>query len=116
MKIISPKTHGVLDYLTILILAISPSLFDLKGPGKTLSYVLAVVHLVMTVATNFEMGLFKIIPLKIHGAIELAVSIGLLVVAILFRRTDDNTSFFFYLIFSIVLFVVWLGSDYRRSP
>jgi hypothetical protein len=115
MKFISPKIHGVLDYLTIVFLAISPSVFNMKGPGMFLTYTLAVVHLAMTVATNFEMGIFKIIPLKLHAAIELVVSIGLLVAAILFRKADENTSFYFYLVFSIVLFFVWLVSDYRRS-
>lgn len=116
MKIISTVFHGILDYVTVLFLAISPSLFDMTSPAAVFTYALAGIHLLLTALTNFEMGIFKIIPLKIHGAIELIVSVFLVIVAVLFYMSDDKISFYFYLVFAIVLFIVWVASSYTTSP
>jgi len=113
MKKLSPAAHGILDYVTVLFLFISPSLFRMETPGSALSYALAVVHLFLTLFTDFPAGILKIIPLRIHGLIELIVAIGLLVVAISFRILDYTVSFYFYLIFSVILFIVWAVSEYR---
>ncbi|HEV8284458.1 MAG TPA: hypothetical protein VGQ09_09110 [Chitinophagaceae bacterium] len=95
MKVISPKFHDVLDYVTVLFLAISPSIFAMGAAASNFTYVLAAIHLALTVLTNFDMGIVKVIPLKIHGAIELVVSILLLIVAVAFRETSDQTSIIF---------------------
>jgi len=113
MKILSPATHGILDYVTVLFLFVSPSLFGMEPPGSFLSYALAIVHLLLTLVTDFPAGALKIIPLRIHGLIELIVSIGLLGVAITFRILGFSVSFYFYLVFSVILFIVWSISEYR---
>jgi len=113
MKILSPTTHGILDYVTVLFLFISPSLFGMETAGSILCYTLAIVHLVLTLLTDFPAGALKIIPLRIHGLIEVIVSIGLLAAAISFRILGYSVSFYFYLIFCIILFIVWTISEYR---
>ena len=85
----------------------------METPGSYLSYTLAIVHLLLTVTTDFPAGALKIIPLRIHGLIELIVSIGLLAVAISFRILGYSVSFYFYLVFSVILFIVWILSEYR---
>lgn len=107
--------HGILDYLTVLFLLLSPTLFEMQTTGSVFTYVLAIVHLLLTLATDFRPGIFKVIPLKIHGLIELIVSVLLIGVAIWFRVAGDTVSFSFYLIFSVILIVVWTLSDYRTS-
>jgi hypothetical protein len=113
MKKITPGVHGILDYLTVLSLLISPSLFEMQVRGLRFTYVLASVHLVLTLFTDFKAGPFKLIPFKIHGLIEIIVSISLIGIAIWFRASGDNVSFYYYLIFSVVLFIVWAASEYK---
>jgi hypothetical protein len=60
------------------------------------------------------LGIFKLIPLKIHGTIEVTVSVVLVFIAFLFRSWEDQTSFYYYLVFSLVLFLVWLTSSYTN--
>jgi hypothetical protein len=115
MKKLSPTTHGILDYVTVLFLLISPSLFGMETPGSYLSYALAIVHFLLTFATDFPAGALKIIPLRIHGLIEVIVSIGLLAAAISFRILGYPVSFYFFLVFSVSLFIVWTVSEYRMS-
>lgn len=119
MKIISSRLHGVLDYVTILFLGLSPFLFQMNSAARIFTFALGIVHLSLTLLTDFEMGFFKVIPLKIHGTIEVIVSVALIFVAFLFRNWGDQTSFYYYLAFSLVLFLVWLTSSYTgdsRKP
>jgi len=113
MKKLSPRVHGILDYFTVLFLLSSPSLFDMQTNGAVFTYVLAIVHLILTLLTDFPLGAFKIIPLKLHGLIEIVVSIALIVVAVWFRSSGDNVSFYYYLIFAFILFIVWTTSEYK---
>jgi hypothetical protein len=115
MKKITPRVHGILDYLTVLFLMISPSLFEMQARGLRFTYILASAHLVLTLFTDFKAGAFKLIPFKIHGLIEIIVSISLIGIAMWFRSSGDNVSFYYYLIFSVVLFVVWARSDYKPA-
>lgn len=115
MKLLSSKLHGILDYVTVLFLALSPSVFNMQPYAAFFTYALAFIHLVLTLFTNFEMGIFRIIPLYVHGIIEISVALFLVVVSFLFFIYRDTTSFYFYLVFAIVLFVVWRISDYKLS-
>jgi hypothetical protein len=112
MKIISPRLHGIVDYVTILFLGLSPFLFHMNNAARIFTFALGIVHLSLTLLTDFDMGIFKVIPLKIHGTIEVAVSVVLIFVAFLFRKWDDQTSFYYYLVFSLALFFVWLTTSY----
>ncbi len=78
---LNSKIHGAIDYVVVLFLFLSPTLFGLNDITSTFIYALAVIHLLLTITTNFEFGLLKIIPFPIHGLIELIVSIALIGVA-----------------------------------
>ena len=110
------QIHGILDYVTVIFLLISPMLFGMKDGAAVFTVALATVHFILTVFTNFSLGVFKVIPFKIHGLIEIIVAVALTVVAFLFKTSGDNASFYFYLGFSVVLFCVWLLSDYNAAP
>ncbi|HJS56261.1 MAG TPA: hypothetical protein VJ765_17035 [Chitinophagaceae bacterium] len=116
MKKLSPRIHGILDYFTVLFLVISPSLFEMENNGSAFAYLLAITHLILTLFTNFQAGVFKIIPLRIHGLIELIVSIALVAIAMWFRNLGDTVSFYYYLVFSVALIIIWLASEYRPVP
>ncbi|MEP6677236.1 MAG: hypothetical protein ABJA78_18895 [Ferruginibacter sp.] len=112
---LNSKTHGVIDYLVVVFLLLSPILFGFKGITATFTYVLAVIHLLLTITTKFELGLIKIIPFKIHGMIELIVSIALIGIAFYLGNLEGALSRNFYLSFGIAVFIVWLITDYKTS-
>lgn len=113
MKILSSKAHGVVDYATVFVLASSPYIFKMSFGGDMFAWSLAFIHLILTLFTKFELGLFGVVPLWLHGLIELSVSIVLLVSTLWFRVWDDTGSSYFFTVFAIVLLCVWLISDYR---
>ena len=112
MKVLTPRTHGVLDYVTVIAFLLAPTILNLSGLPATISYLLAVVHLVLTLITAFPLGLIKAIPFKIHGMIELAVSIFLVLLPWLFSFASVPAARNFYVAAGIVVFIVWLITDY----
>ncbi|MEZ4887988.1 MAG: hypothetical protein R3E32_24885 [Chitinophagales bacterium] len=112
MKLTS-KIHGIIDYIVVIFLWLSPTLFSLPETTSLFTYLLGGIHLTLTVLTNFEYGLFKIIPLKIHGTIELIVSIALIGVAFYLGGLEGDLARNFYIGFAVAVFLTWLLSDYQ---
>lgn len=115
MKIISSKFHGVLDYLTVVFLFASPALFAMEGPLVTFTYVLGGIHLLLTVLTDFELGLFKVIPFKVHGLIEIAVAVILTAVAFWFNSIGSELGFYFCIGLAIVILIVFILTNFKKS-
>lgn len=114
MKIISSKFHAVLDYLLIMLLLASPDIFGLSTTASTLAYVLGIVHFLLTVMTNFSGGIFKIIPLKLHGIIEFFVSAILIILAFTLFK-GNLTDEIFFACFGLLILIIFALTDYKRS-
>jgi hypothetical protein len=67
MKVITDTNHGILDYVTVALFALAPSLFGFAGTAALISYALAAIHLTMTLLTDMPLGVIKIIPMKLHS-------------------------------------------------
>ena len=81
MKILSSRTHGVLDYLVGVLLIVSPWLFDFAQHGaETWIFVaLGAGAILYSLLTRYEMGVVGLIPFKAHLAID--VMSGILLAA-----------------------------------
>jgi hypothetical protein len=112
MKIINSKLHGIIDYVVVAFLLLAPTLFSLPSTTSLFTYVQAGIHLMLTTTTQFEYGIFKIVPLKIHAIIELIVSIALVAVAFVLGNIDGEAARLFYLLFAAAVFITWLMTDY----
>ena len=110
MKIISDTAHGILDYLTVAIFALAPGILGLTGVAALVSYALAAIHLAMTLLTNMPLGVFKIIPMRLHALVEMLVGPVLVVAALVPTLLGDKREFF--LVMGLVILVVWLLSSY----
>jgi len=112
MKFMSPKIHGIIDYLVVLVLLLSPTILGFTGTLAMFTYALGIVHLLLTVLTDYPLGLMKAIPVTIHASVELLVGIALIVVAYtLFKDNADGK--LFYVIFGTVVLLTWLVTDYK---
>ena len=112
---ISSKTHGILDYITVLIFALAPSLFSLSETGVAIAYTLAVVHLLMTILTGFSLGIIKVIPFKFHGYVELIVGLVLAIGPWLAGNILTETDQLFFSVVGAIILLVWLMTTYK-SP
>lgn len=115
IKILNSKVHGVVDYLFVLFLFASPIIFGLQERAELFTYLLGVIHLMVTVCTNFEYGIIRIILFKHHGWIELVVSFALLGVALYFGEVENEFLRNFYFALAILVFLTWLTTDYKSE-
>ena len=81
MKIISTRVHGVIDYLLGFILLYSPLIFNFPGEGihRSLPVILGALSIIYSLATNYESGMEKVLPMKTH--LKLDVALGILLAA-----------------------------------
>lgn len=62
MKILTPSNHAILDYVSVIIFLIAPSILGLSTVPAALSYTLAIVHLAMTMLTDAPRSVRTVIP------------------------------------------------------
>jgi hypothetical protein len=110
---IPPKLHGVIDYLIVSFLLLSPTLFSMDQRVSLYTYILACFHLLTTLFTNFSGGLLKIIPLYVHGFIELLTGSGAIIMACTILKYNEAGEFF-YTGFGIFILAVYMASDYEK--
>lgn len=113
MKIISSKQHGILDYIMVMLLLASPTIFKMDGDLCAITYAFAGAHFLLTILTNFELGIIKLIPFPLHGLIELVVSIAFIFVSFWFNKNGNNLGYYYYLYFAIAILVVFIITDFK---
>ena len=113
MKILSPRVHGYLDFLVVAAFALAPSLCGFSSSTATLSYVIAGIHLVMSLITAYPFGILKLIPFPVHGALEFIVAIGLIGLPWIAGFAPEAVARNFYIGAGITVFLVVLMTDYK---
>ncbi|MDD1612667.1 MAG: hypothetical protein LUQ57_05940 [Methylococcaceae bacterium] len=111
--IINPLIHGYLDYFTVVVFLLAPTLFGLSGLAGTLAYALAIIHLAMTLVTDFPLSLFKLVPFRIHGWVERIVGPVLLLMP--FLLGFEGVARVFYFLIGATIIVVGLLTDYEAT-
>lgn len=114
MNKLPPFAHGMLDYITVVYFLAAPSLFTLTPTVATISYLLGVVHLMLTIFTNFPLGIKKIIPFRVHGIIELVVGLLLPILPLLMGEAVTFYDSLFFIITGLAILLVWLISRYKK--
>jgi hypothetical protein len=113
MGILPPNVHRILDYLAVILFALAPSLFHLTGNTKMLAYALAVIHLVVTLATQFPGSVRRPLPYSAHGIIELVIGLALVCVPLIRHWTYDAGKF--YPAMGVVILIIWAITRYRDT-
>jgi hypothetical protein len=115
VKILSPKNHGYLDYVVVVGFLLAPQLLGLSGIPATIAYLLAPIHLLVTLLTDFPLGVFKAMSLRLHGYIEFIVSFTLIALPWLLGFASVTIARNFYVASGVVIFLVWLITDYKAT-
>lgn len=113
MKIISARNHGYLDFLTVVIFLLAPTLLGLSEVPAMLAYGLAVVHLAVTLVSGFPFGAIKLIPFTLQGWIERIVGPVLVAIPFILGFSDESLARNFYIAVGIIIIMVGLLTDYR---
>jgi hypothetical protein len=119
MKLFSPSVHRILDFATIVILVLTPIVAGLGGLIALVLFLLAAVHLILTLATRFSAGSGGVVSLWAHGVIEIVVAVALVAAPYLFGFGIASPAKRAYVFLGAWIFLVWLLTDYRvggRTP
>ena len=90
MKKVSTRAHGIMDYISGLIIIASPWLLNFADGtiAQWLPVVIGVVLLLSSIMTNYESGLVRIIPMPVHLWLDIFVGALLLVSPWVFGFAD----------------------------
>jgi hypothetical protein len=116
MKMIPKFYHGVLDYLSGLLLVIAPNLLGFAEVGGTAAWVpriIGVTILAQAAMTDYELGLIKLIPISTHLMTDYVVGILTLASPFLFGFYDDSRT---ATILMIAMGMVSLAAAYMTQP
>jgi len=116
MKIIPRFYHGVLDYLSGVLLLLAPNLFGFAEMGGTATWVpriIGMMILLQAVMTDYELGLMKVIPIAMHLMADYVIGIFMLLSPFLFGFYDDSRT---ATILMIVMGVVAVGTAAMTQP
>jgi len=115
LRVLSPKLHRILDFVVVAVFVIAPLAVGLGGLSAVISEVLAVVHLMMTLATRFPGGAARLISLFLHGMVELAEAVFLVALPYLAGFGPGSPAKRFFVTMAALIFLVWLLTDYRGT-
>lgn len=112
-RAIGVTSHAIIDYGLVAFFFIGPSVMGFVGIQATFSYILGIVHLLLTITSRHPLSPFKVVGMPLHGAVELLVGIVLAILPWIanFSRGVLSTRFFMSVAFLVL--VVWALTDYR---
>ena len=95
MKIIPRFYHGVLDYLSGLLLLVAPNLLgfaDIGGATTWLPRIVGLMIILQALMTDYELGVMKVIPIAMHLMADYAIGAVLLLAPFLFGIPGRSVS------------------------
>ena len=101
------------DLYIISLLFLAPILWGMSGEPRMIIWTIAVIHCLVVALSKFSFGLVKILPMPIHGALELIVGLSLPFMPYLFGFANLNNERHFFNGAAFGLLVFWFLTDYR---
>jgi hypothetical protein len=92
MKVIPTFVHGILDYLVGIILIAAPNIFgfaDVGGAAVAVPRFIGAMILAQSIFTRYELGLFKVLPMRTHLAVDYVLTILLALSPWIFGFADQ---------------------------
>jgi hypothetical protein len=114
-KPIKAVPHGFMDYLAGIFVLVAPSLFGFRGAPAIIFYVAGTLHLLMSLMTNYPLGLVKTIPFTVHSKIEISTAVFLIASPWLFGFSEFEIARNIYVVLGAGIAGLWSLTDYN-SP
>ncbi len=106
-------SHGIVDYLMVIILAIGPRVAGFSGKQSWFCYLFALLLLALTVCTRFPLGVIKVVRLPLHGFIEALLAILMIVLPWIANFSRGVLSRNYFVAVGLLLAVISALTDFR---
>jgi hypothetical protein len=113
---ISPRIHGLIDYLSVPLLIAAGPLFHFAGHAAEITSTVAGVVLIYSAFTKYPPGVVKLIPLRVHRAIDVALALMFIIyphIPHLHASWDPSARIFFvgygFLVLVVTALTDWTG-------
>lgn len=114
MRDVGPRVHGLIDYAAVGVFLAAPGLLDFTGMAATAAYTLAVAHLLLTMLTDFPLGVRRAVPFRLHRAVEFTVGLVLVVAPWVLAEALPLEGRLFYGVMGVGLLALVLTTKERR--
>lgn len=118
MRFIPTKVHGFIDYPLGLFLIAAPWLFgfvDQSDAAMWISVLAGIAVLLMSMLTDYELGVMRMLPMKLHNAVDVLVGAFFVIAPWLFGFADTGANA--WLVFVVVgLSAIAAGALTKNSP
>lgn len=107
MKFITKRIHAFLDYPVAFALIVLPFLLGLGSSNSLalyLSVATGIAALTLTLLTDHDLGIFRVIPYKIHLAVDFLVAIVFILAP--FILAFEGLDSYYYLVNGIAVLIV----------
>ena len=108
MKLVTKQIHAYLDYPVAIALIGFPFLLGLGASNPlafTLSVVTGVAALILTILTDHQTGIIRVIPYRIHLIVDFLVGLVFVLAPFIFSF-EGLDAYFYWINGAAVLFVV----------
>jgi hypothetical protein len=114
-KPLKPAAHGVLDYGLAFLFLLAPSIFNFPDNASNLSYIIGAVYIGTSLITRYPLGLFKLLPFPIHGALETIMALAWIVFPWVLGFSQHAAARNFFVIAGVGLLLVVTLTDYKSA-
>jgi len=110
MKFLDTKFHGYLDYTIGILLLFIPSVMHLEAhtAQSLIFYIFGIFTLFLALHTDYEAGLYKLLPVEVHVVIEVVTGLFFALSPWIFGFAGKV--FFPHLFFGVMTIVLSLGT------
>jgi hypothetical protein len=112
MKIIPTFVHGIADYIGGIALLAAPNIFgfaEVGGAAVWIPRIVGIIVLLQSICTNYEVGLVKVLPMKMHLMNDYVASLFLAASPWLFGFADRPSNVWMpHVVVGVLVFVLTL--------
>jgi hypothetical protein len=100
------------DIYVICLLFLAPILFGMTGDPRMILWSLCAIHFLVVFFSKFGYGVIKILPMQVHGVLELLVGLSMPFMPYVFGFADMPNARHFFDGFAFFLLIFWFLTDY----
>ena len=117
VKLLPAWFHAIADYAVGALLVVVPIVVGGSDKAVATGIVVGAVVLIVSMATRYPLGVFKVLPFTVHSAGDYLAAALLIVApfALSFDGTDSGLAAF-YVVAGLAVLAVSLVTNYQYSP